>query len=473
MLNIIYSVSKSGIFCAKNHNSMLWKCKEDLLFFKNKTTKVRNKNKINALIMGKNTALSINKALPNRINIVLTNDNLFTLPDFKKYNSLENAINWCLTEPSIENIFIIGGKSIILEAIQKYSIRKIYKNIINDVDENTLTNSYDDLIYLHDNELCNYQLINISDKGNSVCYEQFRKIENINNKNEIGYLNLLEYVYTHGEYRNTRNGNVYSVFGKSLEFSLENNIFPLLTSKKMFLKGIFEELKFFLQGKTDTNILSNKGVKIWNGNTSRSFLDSLGFTNYQVGEIGPMYGFQLRNFNGEYSPNQNISNGVDQLQYIIDEIKNNRNSRRLIMTTYNPSQVHQGVLYPCHGIVIQFYVDKHDKLSCIMHQRSADMFLGVPFNITSYALLTMIICKFTNLTPNKLIMNFGDLHIYEQHIHQIQTQLQRKSDLYEFPIINISKKLNILNDIDTFELSDIEFVKEYKSHPVIRAEMVA
>ena len=152
-----------------------------------------------------------------------------------------------------------------------------------------------------------------------------------------------------------------------------------MTTKKVFFRGVFEELLFFLRGDTNSNHLSEKGVKIWEGNTSRDFLDKVGLGHYKVGDTGPMYGFQLKYFNTKYegADTDYTGRGIDQLQYVLDLLKNDPYSRRIIMTTYNPIQKFEGVLFPCHGLFIQFYVEGDNKLSCMMTQRSCDVFLGI------------------------------------------------------------------------------------------------
>lgn len=453
MLYIIYSTSQNGIFGSQS-GEMLWHSSQDLKFFKYKTTKHNN----SAIIMGRKTADSLKCALPNRLNIVISSNTTYR-DGFLLYNSVDDAIEWCLQNKY--HTYIIGGTQLILYVLDKYIIRRVYKNIININNESELLQNTNTII-INDEQILQQKYIQykIDNKDNIKFIKYTNKIDNYETNGEISYLNLLSKIYINGEFRKTRNGEVYSIFGDTLEFDVSKT-FPLLTTKKMFLRGIFEELKFFLLGKTDTTELSNKGVKIWEGNTSRHFLDSIGLKSYNVGMMGPMYGYQWRNFNGK---------NIDQLQYIINELKDNPSSRRLLMTTFNPEQVNEGVLYPCHGIVVQFYLNKHNGLSCIMHQRSADMFLGVPFNIASYALLLHIICKIVNCNPHKLIINFGDLHIYDSHIHQVLTQLNRQP--FKFPTLTINKELNSLNDINTLEFTDLQ-INNYVSHPVIKATMIA
>lgn len=283
----------------------------------------------------------------------------------------------------------------------------------------------------------------------------------LNQHGELTYLNVLQEVMENGHLRNTRNGATYSLFSKQISFDVSES-FPLLTTKKMFLRGIFEELKFFIQGKTDTKELSAKGVRIWEGNTSKSFIATLPKNkNFKEYDMGKMYGYQWRNFNGQE---------VDQLQDIIDLLKTDRYSRRIILTTYNPAQKYDGVLFPCHGISIQFYVNEQDKLNCAMYQRSGDIFLGVPFNIASYALFMIIIGKIVGLQPGILTIFLGDVHLYKEHVEQCKEQLGNVP--FQFPKLTINRKLENLNDINSLEFSDL-VLDNYLSHGKISAQMVS
>lgn len=277
------------------------------------------------------------------------------------------------------------------------------------------------------------------------------------NKEELAYLNLMKEIIDNGEDREDRTGvGTKSIFGSTLRFSLKDNIIPLLTTKKMFWKGIVEELLFFIRGETDTKKLEEKGVNIWKGNTSREFLDSRGLNNYAEGEMGPMYGFKWRNFNG-----------VDQLKNAIDLIKNKPTSRRIIITAYDPAATNLCVLDPCH-LFFQFYVSNEKELSCQFYMRSVDTFLGLPFNIASYALLTHIIAKAAGLQAKEVIFCGGDTHCYNSHFEAIAEQLTRTP--YHFPTIQIIKSINSLEDIEKLQYEDFALIG-YNSHPAIKAIM--
>lgn len=288
---------------------------------------------------------------------------------------------------------------------------------------------------------------------------------------EQGYLNLLKKIIETGKWRETRNGSVCSIFSEKLDFDISQE-FPLLTTKKMFWKGIVEELLWFIKGNTDATKLQEKGVHIWDGNSTREFLDSVGLDKYEVGDIGPMYGFQWRHFNAEYKGcKEDYSGmGVDQLQNCINLINNDPMSRRIIMSAYNPCQLKEMVLNPCH-VSYQFYVDIDDngekKLSCMMYQRSGDVFLGVPFNIASTALLTYMVANITNCKPNKISVVICDAHIYKEHEEAVKIQLSR--DIMEMPKVVINKDVK---NIDEYTSDDI-MLEHYTSHGPIKAKMIA
>ena len=251
-----------------------------------------------------------------------------------------------------------------------------------------------------------------------------------------------------------------------MEFNLENS-FPLLTTKHVGYKTVLRELLWFINGNTDNQSLNDKKVHIWDQNSSREFLDSRNLS-YEEGDLGQYMVFEWRHFGAEYkSCNDDYTNeGIDQLKYIIDEINNNP-TRRIIMSSWNPSDLDKMALPPCH-ILCQFHVNSKKKtLDCQLYQRSADMFLGVPFNIASYSFLTYIIAKLTDYKPGKLIHILGDCHIYESHLESVKEQLTRVS-MYEFPKLILSDELNDIDNIkEYFE------IKDYNHYSKISAPMIA
>ena len=259
------------------------------------------------------------------------------------------------------------------------------------------------------------------------------------------YLDLLQHILDHGTHKNDRTGTgTISVFGYQTRYNLENG-FPLVTTKKIHLKSIIHELLWFISGDTNIKYLQDNGVKICD-----AWADP-------EGDLGPVYGYQWRNFGGS----QNSIKGKDQISEVIENIKKNPDSRRHIVTAWNPKDIESMALPPCHAI-FQFYVND-GKLSCQMYQRSADLFLGVPFNIASYSLLTMIIAQTCNLQPYEFIHTFGDAHIYNNHIDQVKLQLSRKPK--SLPTMTLNPKIK--NPFD-FKYEDFKLTN-YNPYPRIKA----
>lgn len=256
---------------------------------------------------------------------------------------------------------------------------------------------------------------------------------------EEQYLQIVRNVLETGVLREDRTGvGTLSIFGTSMRFNLRNNVFPLLTTKRVFWKGIVEELLWFLHGSTDSSLLSKKGVRIWDKNGSREFLDSRELFHYEEGDLGPIYGFQWRHWGAEYVNKDTCyeNKGIDQIAEVIKTIKENPSDRRMIVSAWNPSDLKEMALPPCH-LLFQFYVARGE-LSCQMYQRSADLGLGVPFNIASYSLLTRIIADVCNLQPGDFIHVLGDTHIYCNHVEALKEQCQRTPS--SFPTLIINKK---------------------------------
>jgi thymidylate synthase len=284
--------------------------------------------------------------------------------------------------------------------------------------------------------------------------------------NEKGYINLLELILKDGIRKDTRNGHTYSYFGSLLRFNINNgDCFPLLTTKKVFIRGIIEELLWFLRGSTNSKELEEKGVNIWKGNSTREYLDSMGLFNYPEGELGPIYGFQWRSFNGK----------IDQIRYVLEELEL-KNSRRALISAWNPVQLKQQALPPCH-ILYNFFKNDDENLSCMMYMRSADLFLGVPFNIASTALLCMIIAKVMGMKTKDICISICDNHIYDEHVNQVLEQLTR--EIYKPPKMEIikpfDKSLNLSIDekikwIEELKYEDFK-LSDYNFHSSIKAIM--
>jgi thymidylate synthase len=297
--------------------------------------------------------------------------------------------------------------------------------------------------------------------------------DNTRNNEEHQYLNLIQNILDNGLLEEGRNGRTKSIFGGSMRFSLKNGKIPILTTKKVAWKTCLKELLWFIRGETDCKNLQRENVHIWHENDSKDFKKNIGLGHYPEGILGPIYGYQWRHFNAPYHVRSgNIldenQNGIDQLHYIIEQLKNpaTRNSRRLIMTAWNPCQLNKMVLPPCH-VMCQFNVHDGNKLSCCMYQRSVDVPVGSPFNIASYSFLTHLLAKHCGLEAYEFIYFMGNCHIYEEHLDVIKEQLERQP--LEFPNLEIINKRENINDyiVDDFQITG------YKSHEAIKIKMIA
>ena len=294
-----------------------------------------------------------------------------------------------------------------------------------------------------------------------------KKGENGDFNDEYQYISLIKDILTEGEMIEGRNGKALTIFGSAMHFNLSNNTIPILTTKKVAWKTCAKELFWFLKGSTNNNLLNNENVHIWDGNGSRQFLDSRELYNLAENDLGPVYGHQWRHFNAKYKDfNTDYSGkGIDQIKYIIDCLNDpkERYSRRLILSAWNPEQINEMALPPCH-VLAQFNVIGNE-LSCSLYQRSGDVGLGIPFNIASYSLLTHILAKHCNLVAKEFVYYLGNCHIYDDHIDELKEQILRNP--YEMPEINIKKKYD---NIEDYSVSDIE-LKNYVSHKSIKMVM--
>jgi thymidylate synthase len=262
------------------------------------------------------------------------------------------------------------------------------------------------------------------------------------NPGEDQYLGLLREVLAEGARKTDRTGTgTLSVFGRQLRFGLDR--FPLLTTKKLHLKSILYELLWFLRGDTNVKWLQERGVSIWD-----EWAD-------ENGELGPVYGYQWRHWR---TPE---GREIDQIQQVISSLRSKPDSRRHLVTAWNPADVDRMALPPCHAL-FQFYV-ANGKLSCQMYQRSADLFLGVPFNIASYAALTLMVAQVTNLKPGEFVLTLGDAHLYLNHLQQAKDQIQRIPK--EFPLMKLNPAVKELLD---FKFEDFT-LEAYDPHPAIKA----
>ena len=490
-MNIIACVNKKGI--VGQENDLYASSSKDLHYFSEVTKGCSAKTKgystatakQNVVVMGHNTWLSLpKKPLPERINIVLT----------RKHPDLEGAI--CLHsfdqvfkylevhKDEVGETFVIGGASIYEQCITNYP-DKLNKMYITEVDDGWQDGdgwqgnadskyfTYDSIlqnmdIITHATKLCETRIYDPSTKSYvikqcDVTFTVYQKY-NLVNIEELSYLQLMNNIMEHGSPVEGRNGKVMSSFGQKMTFDLSS--FPLLTTKKVGHKTILRELLWFIKGSTDNQELLDKNVHIWSGNASKEFLESRGL-DYEEGDLGPIYGYQWRHFGHPYKDRYTdyTGAGYDQLTWLIQEIKDNPSSRRLILSAWNPAALDEMALPPCH-ILSQFYVNVTEgTLSCQLYQRSGDMFLGVPFNIASYAFLTYILGKLTGYKPGILHHVIGDAHVYEEHFIAVVQQYKRIPK--KFPTLTISDDLT---DIDT--LDEKMFTLEgYDPYAPIKAPM--
>lgn len=459
-----YGIGKDG--------KIPWKSKKDMAQFKEITTG-------HTVIMGRKTWDSLpekHRPLSNRRNIVITSkmENMICDEYDAIYTNIEDAVKY-ETIISIQNekhpkVFIIGGASLYNYCLDHPLLKEIYLTTIN-VD-------YDCDIFVDKTNLNNIIKWDEDENGDSsisvrhslLYYDQneYSCKYTIKHCGEDKYIKLAHKILLVGDKRKTRNAEVISLFGERLEFDLRNG-FPLLTTKKMFWRGIVEELLWFLRGDTNVKHLQEKGVHIWDGNTTRQFLDDNGLTHLKECDGGAIYSHQWRHFNAKYVDCETdyMDKGYDQIADCIKQIRTNPTSRRIMFSAWNPSQFKDMSLLPCH-VSYQFYVDtEYNELSCMMTQRSADMFLGLPFNIASTALLTCLIAYHCDLKPHRIIINLGDVHIYDTHRMAMYTQI--KNTQYGFPKLKIKCKKE---NIEEYKFEDIELT-QYYSNPMIKAEMIA
>ena len=427
----------------------------DLGYFKKITTTTQYSHKRNAIIMGRMTYVSmpIFRISMSRKCVVVTSTTPI-LPYATTSRTLSDAITMCRDDPTIENIFIIGGAMMYKEALDIGIVEKIYLTRV------LSTYDCDVCVPWLKNILSRYYKMSSIRQAGRFTYEVYSQ------NGETEYINLLKDIVKNGESRPNRTGvDTSSVFGRSIRFPFKDG-FPLLTTKRVFWKGVIEELLWFLRGDTSSARLSEKGVRIWEGNTSEEYLEKRGLGKYNQGDCGPVYGYQWRHWNAAYGSCDDSYEGcgIDQIAQVIDSIKNDPYSRRHIISAWNVGQLDEMVLPPCH-VLCQFFVSKNGELSCQMYQRSADMFLGVPFNIASYAALTYIIARETGLEPKELIMCFGDAHIYSNHMDAVEEQLQREQR--KFPTLRIS---NDAGSYDTLKMDDF-IIEGYDPHGTIKAPM--
>lgn len=283
---------------------------------------------------------------------------------------------------------------------------------------------------------------------------------------ERQYCNLVWDILEKGALEQSRNGPTWSVFGAAMHFSLANDTLPLLTTKRVAWITCLKELLWFVKGCTDNRVLKQQGVHIWDANSSREFLDSAGLPHLKEDDLGPVYGHQWRHFNAPYTncDADYSGKGVDQLANVIAALKDpaQRTSRRIVMSAWNPQQLNEMALPPCH-VLAQFNVTNGNRLSCALYQRSGDVGLGVPFNIASYSLLTHLLAHHCGLIAHEFTYFLGNAHIYEEHVAALEMQVSREP--FQFPCISISGPPK--PDINDYAYSDF-VLKGYTCHDTVK-----
>lgn len=433
-----------------------WKHSGDLKLFKTITSQTEVGKK-NILIVGRKTYVGMPK-LDNaqRTVVVLTRDHI---PGVITFPSFRESLEFCHCVQNCNRVFVIGGGQLYSEAIVHPMCNEI---ILSSIPSHYLgTSGHEGVVYFP-------QIPKWFRLSTEVLYTDMTLRTYMSewdySSEERGYLDVMKNILTGGIEKEDRTGvGTISLFGQTLQFDLSRG-FPLLTTKKMFLRGIIAELLFFLRGQIDNDILVEQNVHIWDGNTTREFLDSRGMHGFETGSLGKAYGFQWRHWGAEYRGKNHdyTGEGHDQIADILHKLRNDPNSRRIVLNAWNVSDLKEMCLEPCHTMYV--FSVRNGKLYCHLTQRSGDMFLGVPFNIASTALLTTILAQASGLIPGGIMMTIVDAHIYKNHIDQTREQLTRMP--YKFPTLTISPFDSIEN------LTPSHFVlSSYTSHPPISAKM--
>ncbi len=457
------------------NSTMPWNIKEDLKHFKQITTQSSK----STLIMGRKTFMSLPK-LPDRMLVVVSK----SANTNKNINNSNPLVHWVdsfakalqtankLSEGQSNSIFVIGGVDILTEAFQHANLEKVYETLVCDNKCNKYSKYFRNDIPKKLNCTTESPLYS-TDSG-----LKFLFLEHTIDTGERHYLDTLEDLVTISEQpQNLRidrtNTGVYSFFcPDNLIINLQEG-FPLFTTKHVSFKNVAEELLWMIRGETHAKYLQEKNIKIWDGNSSREFLDNKGLQHFETGQMGKIYGHQLRNYGGTFDPNSRSqigNSGFDQINYVLDLLRTDPFSRRIVIDLWNPCDFKDQSIPPCH-MSCQFFVqdnsfeNKTNTLSCKLIQRSGDMLLGVPYNCCSYALLTHILAATVNLDVGTLFVSIGDCHLYSNHIEQAKLQLSRTPR--KLPNLSI---LNIKSKLEDYVLEDFQ-IHNYNPHPAIKATM--
>ena len=503
MVNIIVAVgnaTEKGFPIGKN-GAMPWNNKSDLKWFKDTTTG-------HPVIMGRKTYEAIGHPLKNRTNIIVSTRNDLWVENngVRVYDNLEDALKFA--KAIDEEVFIIGGASLYEYALNNDLVDRVYIDLLAE-DVTGADAFFPDIITLNDWEEVGRPVEIEPRKAYAM---QYVKVRGKGNHVDDQYLELVDKIIKEGAEKDTRAGKTRSIFGVQMRFNLKEGL-PMLTTKKMFSKGVIHELMWFLDGNTNIKYLVDNGVHIWDDDAYRYYLeltkkykmvdptgieikinnplskeeflekvkDPLNFhhgfrindekyTYYKYGDLGPVYGKQWRNFGG-----------VDQVKEVIEKLRNNPDDRRIMISAWNVGEIKNMALPPCH-YTCQFYTKKLEngkrELSCLWNQRSVDVLLGLPFNILSYSILTHIIAQCCDMEVGELIFNGGDVHVYENQIEEYErSQKNNNPHMYALPKLvfnwplvgedGIRKFYAVKKDIDDFNADDIKIVG-YKSYPTVK-----
>ena len=429
--------------------------KKDQKFFKEKTIGLGN----NAMIMGKDTFLAIPKRpLPNRKNVVIsTTMKSEDYPDILIYPNFLSCLS-DLARYKFDEVYVCGGQRLYYQALSTFSY------LCDQVYVTRLHKDYDCDRFFPFEYLETYTP-HVEDANSDLTI--FSYIMNVTHQEEQ-YLKLIKRVIQKGDEKGDRTGvGTYSKFGQHLEFDISSNI-PIITCKKIPYKMIFKELLWMISGSTNSKVLEEQGVNIWKENSSRQFLDKRGLQNFQVGDIGAGYGYQYRHWGANYQgcSEDYTGQGIDQLNNVITNIKQDPTSRRLVVSAWNVSQLDMMALPPCH-LLYQFNATSKGQLDCHVYQRSADLFLGVPFNMLFYATLTYMVAHLCNLKPRKLYFSFGDAHIYKNHLEAVSKIISKTP--HPWPTLTLVNVENVLT-IDDFKLENFQ-IDGYTSWETVSASM--
>jgi len=485
---IVATTPKGGI---GKEGELPWRIPEDMAHFKRMTTATTSEGKSNAVIMGRKTWQSIPekfRPLSGRINVVLTSaaaETSYVSPYHDGVlvaSSVADAVEKLAAREDVEEIFVIGGQAAYKEAVEMPSCKHIFMTRIG--------KEFECDAFFPAFDVTQFKVVHVSTTRNSkglpydfIVYERHDAGSKAVNCSQVSapltamggtgkmlheeyqYLDAIREIIDKGIAMDDRTGTgTRSLFGKMMRFDLKTS-FPLLTTKRVFWRGVFEELLWFVKGDTNGKHLSEKGIKIWDGNGSKEFLEKRGLGHREEGDLGPVYGFQWRHFGAKYVDMHTdyTGQGVDQLAECIKKIKEDPTDRRILLTAWNPADLGEMALPPCH-MFCQFYV-ANGELSCLMYQRSCDMGLGVPFNIASYALLTLMVAQVCGLKPGEFVHTLGNAHVYQNHVDALEEQLKRTPR--PFPLLRVNPDVK---DIDGFQMSDFELVG-YSPHGKIAMEM--